>query len=110
MLPAVCKWNQKENANVERQKKCVEILLRDAEVGKLMAEKGADESKVDLGDILDMVIRALDMPRTLKDVGVGRDKLDLLATNSLRDHWIKTNAKPITEKSQVLEILEMVVQ
>jgi alcohol dehydrogenase class IV len=65
---------------------------------------------VDLGDILDAIFREIGMPRTLKDVGVGKDRLDGLATNSLTDHWIQTNAKPITEKEQVMEILEMVVE
>jgi alcohol dehydrogenase class IV len=49
------------------------------------------------------------MPQTLKAVNVGRDKLDKLAENSLHDIWIKTNAVPMTEKSQVMEVLEMVV-
>jgi alcohol dehydrogenase class IV len=49
------------------------------------------------------------MPRTLKEVGVGRDRLDALADNSLKDRWLPTNAVPLTEKSQVLEILNMVV-
>jgi len=79
--------------------------MQDPEVRRLTS----DHNNSDLGDILDAVIRKLDMPRTLKDVGVYRDKLDLLAENSLKDHWIKTNAVPITEKSQVMEILEMVV-
>jgi alcohol dehydrogenase class IV len=49
------------------------------------------------------------MPRSLKDVGVGRDKLDALAENCLKDPWVKTNPVPLLEKEQVLEILEMVV-
>lgn len=80
--------------------------MKDPEVRRFMnGHKNAD-----LGDILDAIIRELGMPRSLKEVGIGRDRLDLLAENSLRDHWIKTNAKPITEKSQVMEILEMVVE
>lgn len=80
--------------------------MEDPEVRRLMSAR----KNADLGDILDAVIRELGMPRTLKEVGIGRDKLDLLADNSLRDHWIKTNAQPITEKSQVMEILEMVLE
>jgi alcohol dehydrogenase class IV len=105
MLPAVCKWNAAQGANNTRQQACIDILMRDAEVRHLMSSR----KNADLGDILDAVIRELGMPRTLKEKGIGRDKLDLLAENSLKDHWIKTNAKPITEKSQVMEILEMVV-
>lgn len=106
MLPAVCKWNAAKKANNERQQICVDILMRDPEVRRLITSKESP----DLGDILDAVIRELGMPRTLKDVNVGRDKLDVLAENSLKDHWIKTNAIPITEKGQVMEILEMVVE
>ena len=40
---------------------------------------------------------------------VGRDKLNELAPNSLHDRWYKSNPVPLTEKSQVVEILEMVV-
>lgn len=49
------------------------------------------------------------MPRSL-EVGVGRDALDELAANSLHDRWCKTNPVPLTEKKQVLEILEMAVE
>jgi hypothetical protein len=49
------------------------------------------------------------MPRSLKDVNVGRDKLDVLVINSLRDLWIKTSPVPIRAVSQVMEILEMLV-
>ena len=85
--------------------------MKEPEVQRLVnGRNNGDLGNGDLGDILDAVIRELGMPRTLKDVGVGKDKLDLLAENSLKDHWIKTNAVPITEKSQVMEILEMVVE
>jgi hypothetical protein len=49
------------------------------------------------------------MPRTLADVKVGRDKLDMLAQNSLHDRWVRANPEPLTKKEQVMEILEMVV-
>lgn len=52
----------------------------------------------------------LGMPRTLEDVKVGRERLPMLAKNSLHDIWIQTNAVSITEKAQVTEILEMVAQ
>lgn len=114
MLPAVCKWNKKVGANVERQAYCTKVLLRSPTVKELLEAKyGKDtveSGNLDLGDILDVIFKEIGMPRTLKDVGVGRDKLDGLAENSLTDHWIQTNAKPITEKEQVMEILEMVVE
>jgi alcohol dehydrogenase class IV len=47
------------------------------------------------------------LPRTLKDVGVGRDKFDALTENCLKDRWLATNPVPVTTKEQVREILEM---
>lgn len=112
LLPAVCKYNAKENVNVDRQQYCKSVLLRSPVVKGVLRAKYAEQDlgKLDLGDVLDAIFRDLGMPRSLKDVGVGRDKLDALAENSLRDWWCKTNAKPLTEKAQVLEILEMVVE
>ncbi|KFZ11173.1 hypothetical protein V502_07707 [Pseudogymnoascus sp. VKM F-4520 (FW-2644)] len=107
LLPAVCKYNAAQNANNERQKAVLDLLLRDETVRDLV--KSDDLAELDLGDVLDRVIRKLGMPRSLKEVNVGRDKLDMLATNSLHDLWIKTNAVPMTEKSQVMEVLEMVI-
>ena len=109
MLPAVCKWNAQQKANIERQAICRDVLLQTQEVRQLIEDSGKRLDDLDLGDLLDLVIRALGMPRSLAAVGVGRDKLDGLAKNTLTDQWAATNAKPITEKEQVLEILEMVV-
>ncbi|ETI21874.1 hypothetical protein G647_05943 [Cladophialophora carrionii CBS 160.54] len=118
LLPAVCKWNARVGANVQRQAYTRDVLLRSPVVKALVEERygqgrpaqGKAQTDIDLGDILDLIFRHIGMPRTLKDVGVGRDKLEVLARNSLKDHWIQTNAKPITEMEQVMEILEMVVE
>ncbi|KIW67764.1 hypothetical protein PV04_06994 [Phialophora macrospora] len=129
LLPAVCKWNERVGANVQRQAYTRDVLLKSPVVRRLVDSKYGsgtaarttttatttattteEGANVDLGDILDLIFREMGMPRTLKDVGVGRDKLEGLARNSLKDHWIQTNAKPITEMEQVMEILEMVVE
>ncbi|KAJ9650796.1 hypothetical protein H2198_009901 [Neophaeococcomyces mojaviensis] len=104
-LPAVCKYNALKGANVERQQKVAETLLNLPEVQTLMNGRQGD-----LSVILDVVIRALGMPRSLKDMNIGRDKLDQLAENTLMDHWAKTNPYPLTEKSAVLELLELMVE
>lgn len=86
------------------------MLIQSQEVRGLIEKSGKSVDDTDLGDILDLVIRALGMPRTLNEVGVGREKLDSLAQNTLTDPWSPTNPEPITTKEQVLEILEMVVE
>ena len=110
MLPAVCAWNASKKANIERQATTRDILLQSSEVRSLIEKSGKSIVEIDLSGVLDLVIRALDMPRTLKEVGVGRDKLEMLAKNTLTDPWAPTNAEPITTIEQVMEILEMVVE
>jgi alcohol dehydrogenase class IV len=107
LLPAVCKYNASKGANNKKQEAVAELLLKDQNVQEIL--KSRDTKELDLGGILYAIIGELGMPQTLKAVNVGRDKLDTLAVNSLHDIWIKTNAVPMTEKSQVMEVLEMVV-
>ncbi|KAI9934165.1 hypothetical protein AWENTII_008561 [Aspergillus wentii] len=109
LLPAACKFNVNHNANRDRQEQVRKFLVEDAVVSSVLQKQSVDISKADLGDLLDAVIRELGMPRSLHEVGVGRDKLDALAAHSLHDRWCKSNPVPLTEKAQVLEILEMVV-
>jgi alcohol dehydrogenase class IV len=103
----VCKFNLKYKANVDRQAMVKDLLLGQAEVKQLLESRGLDGKDPDLGDILAAVISALEMPRSLEEVGIGQESLDTLARNSLEDIWIRTNAVPITEEAQVREILDM---
>lgn len=105
----MCKFNAKHNANRERQARVREFLVGDPVVAEVLQSHSINIEDSDLGDILDTVIRELGMPRSLGDVGVGRDKLDALAEHSLHDRWCQTNPVPLKEKGQVMEILEMVV-
>lgn len=105
----MCKFNAKYDANRERQARVREFLVRTPVVAEVLRSRSINVEDSDLGDILDAVIRELGMPRSLGDVGVGREKLDGLAAHSLHDRWCKTNPVPLKEKEQVLEILEMVV-
>lgn len=106
LLPAVCKFNLKHKANITQQDLIREILLGQKDVGQLLESKGLKQAELDLGDILAIVITELGMPRTLEDVGIKADSLSTLARNSLEDIWIRTNAVPIKEESQVREILD----
>ncbi|KAI9849300.1 MAG: hypothetical protein M1837_004760 [Sclerophora amabilis] len=107
LLPAVMKYNARTNE--AQQAKVLGILWSETTAREILLEKGLQEGEADLGDALDAVITELGMPRTLKEVGVGTDKLDDLAEGSLKDRWCKTNPVPLVEKEQVLDILKMVV-
>ncbi len=106
LLPAVCKYNI--TVNGEQQRKVAEVLWAEDDAVEVLegAELGRE---AELGDLLDAIFRALGMPRTLAQFGIeGEDVLGRLAENSLKDRWAAKNPRSLTEKSQVLEILEMV--
>ena len=107
LLPAVCKWNAKQKANVDRQELMVKVFW-DMDIAREKFEaRGLQEGTADLGDLIDAVARELDMPRSLEEVGVGRDRFDDLAVNSLEDMCTQANPARIDRKEQVLEILHM---
>ncbi|KAJ7625667.1 putative Fe-containing alcohol dehydrogenase [Roridomyces roridus] len=112
LLPAVCKYNKKNGSSevAERQKRLVELLWDIPEVRMLAESRALSEVDADLGDLLGGLVSGLGMPRTLAEVGVGWDRFEQLAEYSLLDVWCATNPVPLTEKGQVMEILEMVAE
>lgn len=111
MLPAVLKWTLQEGGEKvqKRQQKVLDVLWSEKTIAEMLKKRGLVKGKADAGDAIDAVVRELELPRSLKDVGVGRDKLDALAENSLKDRWLPTNPVPVIKKEQVLSILELVV-
>jgi alcohol dehydrogenase class IV len=55
--------------------------------------------------LADRLIRALDMPRSLRQVGLGEKDLDPLAGYVLQDIWCGTNPKPINDRAAIVEFL-----
>lgn len=72
-----------------------------------LAAHGLEEAKADLGDLIDAVVRELGMPRSLKQVGVGREKFEDLAVNALEDVCRQADLGKIERRERVLKILEM---
>ncbi|KAI0110346.1 putative Fe-containing alcohol dehydrogenase [Nemania sp. FL0031] len=107
--PAVCKYNYAKKANVARQDAVAKILWQDVQAVTVFEERGLKIESADLGDLMDAIIRALDMPRTLEEFGIREDKLEGIAEHSLQDRWVKTNPAHL-DKEGVLEILRMVLQ
>lgn len=90
MLPAVMRWNQPANA------------LRQSLVAAAMGKAGADAA-----DVLDEFIAALDMPRSLSGVGIGREHFPAIAESAMTTPWVPRNPRPITDPEDVREILEL---
>ena len=60
----------------------------------------------DASIVLDEFIRGLGMPRTLGEVGVTDEQLDLIAEYTMLDFWSRTNPREITGPGDVRAILE----
>jgi alcohol dehydrogenase class IV len=88
MAPFVQAWNAPANAARQRR---ISGALGDA-------ERPA-------AGLLDALIHALGMPRSLAEVGIGEEQLPLIAANTLQDYWSRTNPRPIDGVADVLEIL-----
>lgn len=105
LLPSVMKWNA--GVNGDKQERLKQAMWAEHAVAEVLQARGLSKDSSDVGDALDAIFRELGMPRSLKEVGVGRDKFDGLAVNSLKDPCCIVNPIPLERESQVLEILEM---
>ena len=102
MLPAVMKWNKPVNG--DRQARIVEEFERTG-VTTALKKDGAEMS--DAEDLLRSYIQMLGMPGSLNAVGVGEEKWDLLAKESLTDPWLKTNPKRVDGPEDLKEIFAL---
>jgi maleylacetate reductase len=90
MLPSVMRWNKSVNGG--RQ--------------KLVAEAMGQPGK-DAGDVLDVFIRNLGMPRSLREVKVGPEHFDSIAKAAMATPWVPRNPRRIDGPADVREILEL---
>jgi alcohol dehydrogenase class IV len=96
--------------NSDQQSKVLDALWGEPVIAELLKRHSLAEGQADLGDALDAIIRELGFPRSLKAYGIGRDKLDQIAENSMGDICCKWNVIPLVKPEQVLEILEMCLE
>ena len=106
LLPAVLKYNKR--VNEEKQEQVKRIIWGVNEVVEVLEKAGLKKENSDASDALRVVFNKLGMPASLKDVGVGRDKFEVVARNSLMDPCCVVNPVPLNKEAQILEILEMV--
>lgn len=80
MLPAVLSYNARygDEKVRARQKTVSNILWNQDTTAEVLKRKGLKKETADAGDVVGAIISELGLPRVLKDVGVGREKLDAL--------------------------------
>jgi alcohol dehydrogenase class IV len=92
----------------DKQAKVKRILWSEPEVAQELAKAGLRQETADLGDLLDAIIRALGLPRSLGEMGIVQEDIPGLSTRALDDFWAPTNPIPLLKAEQVSEILEAV--
>ena len=90
MLPAVLRYNEPVNGDRQR------VLA--AQMGR---------PGVPLADVVAELVAALGLPRTLAELGIGRDALDTIAQLALEYEPVQRNPRPLTSATEVRAILEL---
>lgn len=90
MLPAVLAWN--EAANGDRQAALAALLGRPGEP---------------LAVLVRDLVRALGLPGTLRELGIGREQFAEIARRSLAYEPVQRNPRPIAGEGDVMQILEL---
>jgi maleylacetate reductase len=88
MLPQVMAWNS--SINSDRQ---------------ALISTCFDEPNVAAAELLDQFIRELGLPRTLREVGVTKADLPVIAERTLDDLFGRTNPRPVQSVDDVLAVL-----
>ena len=89
MLPHVLRYNHPINA------------ARQALVAEAMGHPAEDAA-----DVLSAFLAELELPRSLREVDVTRERFDAIVEHTMHDEWLHSNPRKITSPAQVLEILE----
>ena len=97
LLPHTMRYNL--DACADRQR-----LIAEA-IGVANSTMTDEEAGLAAADAVDGLCRDLQLPRTLREVGVPEDGLEYIATATLQDRSLSTNPKPITDAGPIMEVL-----
>ncbi|EMC93358.1 hypothetical protein BAUCODRAFT_568205 [Baudoinia panamericana UAMH 10762] len=90
MCPAVMKYNMQHGRNnpdiARRQEHIRDVLWAEPEVTAALQAAGLRQDSADLGDVLDAVIRALALPRSLRELNVSPQIIPSLSEGTLEEY------------------------
>ena len=97
LLPHSMRYNL--DACADRQR-----LIAEA-IGVASTTMTDEEAGLAAADAVDRLCRELELPRTLREVGVPKDGLEYIATATLQDRSLSTNPKPVVDAGPIMEVL-----
>ncbi len=97
LLPHSMRYNL--DACADRQR-----LIAEA-IGVARSTMTDEEAGLAAADAVDELCRELELPRTLREVGVPEDGLEYIATATLQDRSLSTNPKPVVDAGPIMEVL-----
>ena len=97
LLPHSMRYNL--DACADRQR-----LIAEA-IGVANSTMTDEEAGLAAADAVDELCRELELPRTLREVGVPEDGLEYIATATLKDRSLSTNPKQVVDAGPIMEVL-----
>ena len=97
LLPHSMRYNL--DACADRQR-----LIAEA-IGVSSSTMTDEEAGLAAADAVDGLCRELELPRTLREVGVPEDGLEYIATATLQDRSLSTNPKQVVDAGPIMEVL-----
>ena len=97
LLPHTMRYNL--DACADRQRMIAEAI------GVANSTMTDEEAGLAAADAVDGLCRELELPRTLREVGVPEDGLEYIATATLQDRSLSTNPKPVIDAGPIMEVL-----
>ncbi len=97
LLPHTMRYNL--DACADRQR-----LIAEA-IGVANSSMTDEEAGLAAADAVDGLCRELELPRTLREVGVPEEGLEYIATATLQDRSLSTNPKQVVDAGPIMEVL-----
>ncbi|KAI1458793.1 Dehydroquinate synthase-like protein [Annulohypoxylon moriforme] len=108
ILPAVMKYNWAHGDEKVRNslRQAASAFWDEPVVVEALGLKEVDKDSKDPGDLVAAFVKALELPNSMSQFGIGSDKYENLAENSLRDPCVHVNSVKL-DKDKIIEILKM---
>jgi len=90
LIPATLRFNKSHTRD------------KQSHISEILGQPGVDAADA----VLDL-IRTLELPEKMREVGIRREHLEKIANDAMRNLLVRNNCRPITSVDDVMEILEM---